>query len=127
MFFTVTSSKTIEQAITDIGINLREQKFKILWQMNIPDKLAEKGVSTYKNQYRVLEVCNPHDAAAMLHHNELAGYFIPCKIVVYKSEGQTKIGLPRIAALTSAIQDAEISQIAEKAERTLIQVIEQSK
>ncbi|MGZ9584025.1 DUF302 domain-containing protein [Paenibacillus marinisediminis] len=125
--YTVESKKSVEDAIRDIGINLRKHKFGILWQMNIPDKLQEKGVNTYKSPYRVLAVCNPQESANALNHNELAGYFMPTKITVYKSGTQTMIGLPRPSALVGMINDPELTQVAERIEQVLIEVIEQSK
>ncbi|MFP7253002.1 DUF302 domain-containing protein [Terribacillus goriensis] len=36
--------------------------------------------------FRVLEVCDPFDAQRVLQQNQLVGYFLPCKIVVYESD-----------------------------------------
>lgn len=126
-YYSVTTTKTIEEAISEIGINLRRYKFNILWQMNIPDKLQEKGVHTYMNPYRVLEVINPHDAADALNRNEVAGYFLPCKIVVYKSKGVTVLGLPKPTAYATVIDDPELKEMTERIERNLIEVLELSK
>ena len=107
--------------------NLKEHKFGILWQLNIPAKLQEKGVNSYTNPYRILEVCNPNDAARVLNHNELVGYFLPCKITVYESEGKTKIGLPKPTALIGILEDNELKAIAEEIESILIKVLDESK
>ncbi|WP_312859713.1 DUF302 domain-containing protein [Peribacillus huizhouensis] len=32
---------------------------------------------------KVLEVCNPNEAQRGFNENKMAGYFLPCKIVVY--------------------------------------------
>lgn len=125
--YTVESNKTIDETIMSLESNLKVHSFGILWQMDIPEKLQEKGVLAYTNPYRILEVCNPQEAANVLNHNEMAGYFLPCKIAVYKSNGKTKIGLPRPSALVNMLNDKELRKIAEGIEETLIQVLEQSK
>jgi uncharacterized protein (DUF302 family) len=125
--YTVESEKTIEEAILSLERNLKEYKFGILWQMDIPEKLQEKGVLAYTNPYRILEVCNPQEAANVLNQNEMAGYFLPCKIAVYKSNGQTKIGFPSPYALVSMLNDNELKKIAKSIEDTLIKVLNQSK
>jgi uncharacterized protein (DUF302 family) len=125
--YTVTTDKTIDETIESLEKNLKEYKFGILWQLDIPAKLQEKGVDRYTNPYRVLEVCNPHEAARVLNHNELVGYFLPCKITVYEREGKTAIGLPKPTALVSVMDDAELKEIAQDIENDLIKAIEQSK
>lgn len=125
--YTVTTDKSIDEAINSLGQNLKEHQFGILWQLDLPGKLREKGVDTYTNPYRVLEVCNPHDAARVLNRNELVGYFLPCKIVVYESEGKRKIGLPKPTSMISLLDDVELEEIAEEIEQILVGVLEKSK
>lgn len=125
--YTVTTNKGIDETIAALEQNLKEQKFGILWQLDLPAKLQEKGIDTYKNPYRVLEVCNPFEAARVLNVNELVGYFLPCKITVYESEGVTKIGLPKPTALVSMLENDELKAIARDIEATLIQVLDKSK
>jgi uncharacterized protein (DUF302 family) len=125
--YTVETNKTIDEAISSLEQNLKEHKFGILWQLDLPAKLQEKGVQSYTNPYRVLEVCNPHEAARVLNHNELVGYFLPCKITVYESEGKTKIGLPKPTTLVSMLDNAELKEIAQDIEQTLVRVLDQSK
>jgi len=125
--FTVNSDKTIDEAITSIEQNLKENKFGVLWQLNLTETLLKKGVDSYKKPYRILEVCNPLEAARVIEHNPLVGYFLPCKITVYEEEGKTKIGLPKPTAMIGLLNDAELITIAEEIEKILIDVLEKSK
>lgn len=124
--YTVTTDKSVDEAVASLEQNLKEHKFGVLWQLDIPAKLQEKGVE-YTNPYRVLEVCNPHEAAKVLNLNKLVGYFLPCKITVYESEGQTKIGLPKPTALVSMLENDELKAIATDIETTLVKVLDASK
>lgn len=96
--YTVETDKSIEGAVQSVEQSLKNHKFGVLWQMDIPAKLQEKGVD-FNQPFRVLEVCNPVEAKRVLSQNSLGGYFLPCKVVVYEENGRTKIGLPRPTAL----------------------------
>lgn len=124
--YTVSTTKKIDEAINSLEKNLKEVKFGVLWTLDLQGKLQEKGVA-YNQPYYILEVCNPQEAAKVLNINELAGYFLPCKITVYESEGTTKIGLAKPSLLVSMIDDNELKSIAEEIESTLINVLEKTK
>jgi len=125
--YTVLTNKTIDEAIASIEQNLKENKFGVLWQLNLTDTLQKKGVDSYQKPYRILEVCNPVEAARVLGHNPLVGYFLPCKITVYEDEGKTKIGLPKPTAMIGLLNDPELESIAQEIEKILISVLEKSK
>ncbi|WP_217608767.1 DUF302 domain-containing protein, partial [Bacillus sp. GbtcB15] len=88
-------------------------------------KLQEKGLD-FNQEYKVLEVCNPHEAQRVLNENLLVGYFLPCKIVVYSDNGQTKIGMPRPTALIKLVNNDEIIKLAKDIEDRLINCINKS-
>ena len=48
MFYTVTSEKSFEQAIADLKLALAEQKFGVLWEMNIPAKSFYSLYTSFK-------------------------------------------------------------------------------
>jgi uncharacterized protein (DUF302 family) len=88
--YTVISGKTIEGAIKSLEDSLKEEKFGVLWMFDIKEKLQEKGLD-FSKEFKVLEVCNPVEAQRILSENEMAGYFLPCKMVVYEYEGKRKL------------------------------------
>lgn len=125
--YSVTTNKTIGEAIAALEQNLKKNKFGILWHLDLPAKLQEKGVNSYTSPYHILEVCNPAEAAQVLNHNPLAGYFLPCKITVYENDGKTKIGLPKPTAMIGLLNDPGLKSVAEKIEGILTGVLEESK
>lgn len=54
-------------------------------------KLKEKGVD-FPNECRILEVCNPKQAAKVLIADMTVSLGLPCRISVYQEGGKTKIG-----------------------------------
>ncbi|MCL6573599.1 MAG: DUF302 domain-containing protein [Bacillus sp. (in: Bacteria)] len=124
--YTVESDKTIENAVKAVEETLKEEKFGVLWSFNIKEKLQEKGVE-FDKEFIVLEVCNPHEAKRVLSENNLVGYFLPCKIVVYKENGKTKIGMPKPSALISMVEDENLAEIAMDIENRLTACIDKAK
>ena len=124
--YSVVTEKSVEEAVGALEESLRANRFGVLWQLDIPAKLQEKGVE-YKTPYRVLEVCNPHEASRVLTQNPLVGYFLPCKIVVYEADGQTRIGLPRPSVLMEIIADPALSDIAQRVEADLKKAVDEAK
>jgi len=124
--YSVTTSKTVDEAVKALEESLQANKFGVLWQLDIPATLQKKGVD-FTTPYRVLEVCNPHEAKKVLTQNPLVGYFLPCKIVVYEVDGQTHIGMPKPSILMNVINDPALAGIAEDVEASLIKAVDQAK
>ncbi|GGL55025.1 DUF302 domain-containing protein [Sporolactobacillus putidus] len=125
--YSVTTDKTIDEAISALEQNLKKNKFGILWHLDLPAKLQGKGVNSYTSPFHIFEVCNPAEAAKVLNYNPLAGYFLPCKITVYECEGKTKLGLPKPTAMIGLLNDPDLKTVAEKVEGILTGVLEDSK
>ena len=124
--YSVVTDKTIDAAIQSLEETLKANKFGILWQMNIPEKLQEKGVE-FDMPFRVLEVCNPHEAKRVLTQNPMVGYFLPCKIVVYELAGKTHIGMPRPSVLMNIIDDPALETLAQNVEDSLKKSIDEAR
>jgi uncharacterized protein (DUF302 family) len=122
--YTVITDKTIDDAIHNLEENLKQEKFGVLWMFDIKEKLQEKGLE-FAKEFKVLEVCNPVEAQRVLSENEMAGYFLPCKIVVYENNGKTKIGMPRPTSLIGLLNDEKMKTLASDIENRLINVINQ--
>lgn len=121
--YTIDVSLPLEEAISKLEESLKAEQFGVLWQFDIKDKLQEKGVD-FNKKFVVLEVCNPKEAKRVIEEEILAGYFLPCKIVVYEENGQTKIGLPKPTALISMLKNEQLKEFAIDIEKRLIKCID---
>ncbi|MHB1628375.1 MAG: DUF302 domain-containing protein [Bacilli bacterium] len=124
--YSVVTDKTIDAAILSLEETLKAQKFGVLWQMDIPAKLREKGVD-FDMPFRVLEVCNPHEAKRVLTQNPMVGNFLPCKIVVYEMDGRTHIGMPKPSVLMGIIGDSSLEELARNVEHNLKTAIDEAR
>lgn len=124
--YTVETKKSVDEAIESLEESLKEEKFGVLWMFDIKEKLQSKGLE-FNKEFKVLEVCNPFEAQRVLNENNLAGYFLPCKIVVYINDGKTIIGMPRPTSLISMLNDNKMKELAKDIEDRLINCINKSK
>ncbi|HLO11971.1 MAG TPA: DUF302 domain-containing protein [Pseudoneobacillus sp.] len=124
--YTVETKKSVDEAIESLEESLKEEKFGVLWMFDIKEKLQSKGLE-FNKEFKVLEVCNPFEAQRVLNENNLAGYFLPCKIVVYTNDGKTIIGMPRPTSLISMLNDNKMKELAKDIEDRLINCINKSK
>lgn len=123
--YTVETDKGMDEAIESLEANLKEAKFGVLWNFDIKDKLHEKGLE-FEKEFKVLEVCNPKEAQRVLNENIMAGYFLPCKMVVYQDGSKTKIGMPKPTSLTQMVEDDNIQGMASDIEDRLKKCMDQS-
>ncbi len=117
--YTIETDGTVDEAINALEQRLQEHQFGVLWRFNIQDKLKEKGFD-YQGKYVVLEVCNPAEANRVLSETPLAGYFLPCKIVVYETKEKVKVGMLKPSALMNVMQNDSLGSIAADVEERLI-------
>lgn len=118
------TNQSVPDAIKKLESTLKEKGFGILWQLNFKDKIQEKGLE-FKDDFVVLEVCNPKIAKDVLDKNIHVGYILPCKMVV-RSEGEnTYIGMASPEVLIGLVSD-DLKDLAKEVETTIKSAIEAS-
>lgn len=116
------TDKTLNNAIEALEANLKENSFGVLWQLNFKDKLAEKGLEL-KDDFVVLEVCNPKQAKEVLEKNNQIGYVLPCKMVVRMEDDQTFIGMTSPEVLIGLFDEPALKEVAKSVEQSLKKAI----
>ena len=120
-----STGKNLADAIGSLTNNLKENGFGVLWQLNFKDKLREKGLEL-RDDFVVLEVCNPKQAKEVLDQNIHIGYVLPCKMAVRTEKDKTFIGMTRPEVLIGLFDSPELQEAAKKVEETLRKSIEAS-
>lgn len=127
LMYRVTTQKTVEEAVEAVGSALKENQFGVLWDLDINQKLEEKGIEV-EPPFRILEVCSAPRAKQALSQNQLVGYFLPCKVLVYedRQSRQTTIGYAKPDALMGLLGDEELEPLAEEVDRLLRRAVDQA-
>ena len=124
--YTVSSTKSFDQALKDLEANLAEAKFGVLWALDVPAKLKEKGVD-FNQPYRILEVCNPVKAKQALETDPMVGYFLPCKLTVFIKDGKTQMGMVRPTMVMDMVGNAGLKEFAAEVDEALKDVLDKSR
>ena len=124
--YEVTTNKSFDEAVSSVITNLEEQKFGVLWKLNFKDKLKEKEID-FESNFMILEVCNPQKAKEVLSKHIDAGYFLPCKVVVYEESGSVKIGMLNPEILMEMLNFEDLTEIAKEVQNMMITAITNSK
>ena len=123
---TVKTDKNLSDVITNLTQGLKEINFGILETLDFKKILSDKGLE-FSDDYKLLEVCNPHLAKQVLESNPVLGLLLPCTIAVYRKDGENFISLARPTSLLSMASDQNLKFSGEEIENNLIHVIENVK
>lgn len=127
MYYIVDSSKAFHQAAADLEAAVKHHGFGVLHVHDLGNTLRSKGVP-FTEQCRVLEVCNPAQAAKVLSADMRLNMALPCRISVYTEGGKTRIGLIRpVGMLSSLSQDPLLLQVAEEVEAATIRMVDDAR
>lgn len=121
--YEVEVKKSFDEAVESLKISLSENKFGVLWELNFKDKLKEKNLE-FESNFKVLEVCNPVQAKEVLTKDIEAGYFLPCKLVVYEKNSSVFIGMMKPTELIQMLGKKELMAVAKDVENALKKAID---
>jgi uncharacterized protein (DUF302 family) len=127
MRYVVTSQKSVDQAAADLEAAVRQNGFGVLHQYDLKQTLASKGVEL-PQECRILDVCNPTQAARVLTADMGMNVALPCRISVYEDGGQTHIGMVKPTAMLASLSDSqELKRVAEDVELAITRMIDAAK
>ncbi|SMP58789.1 DUF302 domain-containing protein [Anoxynatronum buryatiense] len=123
--YTVKTVMPVAEAVETVKKSLQQNGFGTLWQLNVPEKLQEKGVN-YQREAVILEVCNPEHARNALEANLQVIYFLPCKVVVFDDGEETSIGMVLPTVMMENLQDTALTAFAREVEETLQKALDEA-
>jgi uncharacterized protein (DUF302 family) len=127
MRYVVSSEKSVEQATTDLEEAVRRNGFGVLHQYDLKKTLAGKGVEL-PHECRILDVCNPQQAARVLTADMGMNVALPCRVSVYEEGGKTRIGMVRPTAMLASLSDSsDLQGVAEDVELAITRMIDSAK
>jgi uncharacterized protein (DUF302 family) len=104
MYYTVTSRKPFEQAVSDLDAAVRRHQYGVLHVHDLGATLRSKG-QPFEGECKVFEVCNPRHAANVLARDPDLNMALPCRISVYTEGGATRIGMIEPARMLGMLSD----------------------
>ncbi len=125
--YQVPTAKSVDEAVAAVGAALKDHQFSVLWDLDINQKLSEKGIEP-EPPFRILEVCSAPRAKKALHTTQQVGYFLPCKIVVYedRESHQTMIGFPKPEVLMGLVGESALEPLANEVGQLMREAITQA-
>ncbi len=127
MKYIVTSEKSIDQAATDLEAAVKANQFGVLNVQDLQATLQSKGID-FQQPCRVFDVCNPHQAKAVLTEDISMNMALPCRISIWQENGQTKIGAISPKSMLAMLSDSEkLASIAEEVDGVMQRIINAAK
>ena len=127
MYYIVETTKSFQQAATDLEAAVKQHGFGVLHIHDLGTTLRNKGIA-FEEQCKVFEVCNPGQAAKVLSADMRLNMALPCRISVFTDKGKTQIGLIRPVKMLSALsQDETLMKTAAEVEEKTIRMVDDAK
>ncbi len=109
MIFEKSIDMSAENAVLRFKELAKDNGLGVLWEQNLKEKFKEKGFFYSYNTY-VLEVCNPEVALNVLNTTNQAAYFMPCKVSVFETEEDVKIGFAKPSKFIGELDNGDESK-----------------
>lgn len=116
------SRKSVEEVCTRLLEVSPRHQFGVLGMHDLREKMVSKGVP-FQRACRVVEVCNPQQAGAILQTAIEVSAALPCRISVYETDRGTVLATLRPSALLGLFAGGDPA-IAEAVESTLVQIMD---
>ena len=127
MYYIVETSKSFNQASTDLAAAVTGNGFGVLHVHDLGATLRSKGIA-FDEECKVFEVCNPQQAAKVLSADMRINMALPCRISVFTEKGKTKIGLIKpVQMLSQLSQDRALAEVAKEVEEMTIKMVDEAK
>lgn len=123
--FTASTSKSYDEAITEVTNALQEQGFGVLTEINVSAVLKKK-LDIDKRPYLILGACNPVLANQAMEAEPDIGLLLPCNVVVREEEdGSTTVAFMDPSAVLSLVDNPAVATLATEVRGRLEKVRDQ--
>jgi len=125
--YTLTSTTPLPfaEAVERVRSELKHEGFGVLCEIDVQATLKQKlGVAG--EPYLILGACNPPLAHQALEADPDLGVLLPCNVVVYQHDGDTRISAVDAERMLSIVANDELAPIAADVKRRLAAVVERT-
>lgn len=119
----LNSTKSFDQTATDLEQSVARHGFSVLHRFALSETLASKG-HPIAGRCAVFEICNASLAAQILTRNPAISLALPCRIAVFESASQTRLGTIAPTTILSGFDAAsDVTATATEVEQTLQRIL----
>lgn len=123
-FNKVVKTRSFEEAIEQVTIELKKEGFGILTEIDMKETLKIKLDVDFK-KYRILGACHPEFSYKALQKEDKIGIFLPCNVIVEEHEnGEIEVSIVDPIASMSSVENEELEGFATVVQAKLIKIIE---
>ena len=123
-YFNTIVNYSFDEAINKVTEALKTEGFGVLTEIDVKATLKKKLDIDFKN-YRILGACNPPFAHKALLSEDKIGTMLPCNVIIQEREdNKVEVAAVDPKASMKAIENMELSQIADQVANKLKRVIE---
>ncbi|MDP7115648.1 MAG: DUF302 domain-containing protein [Candidatus Woesearchaeota archaeon] len=114
---------TYEEAVEKARTELKKEKFGILTEINVPEKLKEK-LDVDVEKYIILGACHPPSAYKAFQAEQDIGLMLPCNVIVYEKDNKVTVAAIKPTTAMGMIDNPNLKAIANEVEEKLKKVVE---
>ena len=120
--FSKTVDLSFEQTIEKVTEELKKEGFGVLTTIDVKNTLKKKIDVDFK-KYTILGACNPPIAHKALQTEEELGLLLPCNVIVYEKDNQTKVSMFDPMLMTNIVDNEKMGPIAKEVKEKLQRVL----
>jgi uncharacterized protein (DUF302 family) len=115
--------RPFDEAVASVRDALRGQGFGVLCEIDVRATMKEK-LGIEGDKYVILGACNPALAHRALTAEREIGLLLPCNVIVYETEGGTKVSAIDPELMLGFVGNPQLSDVAAEVGERLRSVIE---
>lgn len=124
MTYVRDTSKTVDTVQQALEEAAKAEGFGVLHVYDLRQVLTGKGFPQ-ANECRVLEICSPAQADAVLGMDMALNMMLPCRVSVWEQDGRTHVGMvPPTELLGLVSQDPGVADAAREVEAAMRRMID---
>ena len=120
--FSKVVNLSFDQALAKVTEELKKEGFGVLTTIDVKETLKQK-LDVEFPRYTILGACNPPFAHRALQAEEEIGLLLPCNVIVYEKQGQTRVAAFDPMVMSAILGNRQMETIADEVKVRLERVI----
>lgn len=113
--YVVETNKNFKETLVAVRKAAETESWGVLGDYNFGEILNSKGFPQGEN-VKVLDICSPTYANALMSHERLTALCMPCSVLVYTNEGRTMIAALQPSKILPVVFETDSRALAAQAQ-----------